>query len=221
MSSAYPGRIGRAALAVVAIGLCATPAARAIQHDTYKDVRSRYEGLTFRLRVDLHAAGRANDPNVLTLDGMGYPSERSAVLFTSLQNVYVEKVTSEGGTRLSLTIYRNQEEANRMRASAVPAPTMANPNYGSTIAAFARQGSTSVVLQLKAGKKDGPGQRDEIEALLDKLFYLSSQPQREDLEMFVRRHPSLPISQLRATTGLPEEDIRDILKEAAASRPSP
>jgi hypothetical protein len=213
------GLVGRVAPALIALALFAVTAARGVDRATYKDVRGRYEGQTFRLRVDLHAAGHASDPNVLTLDGMGYPSERSQVLFTSLENVYVEKVTSEGGTRLSLTIYRNQEEANRMRASAVPAPTMANPNYGSTLAVFAKQSSTSVVLELKAGKKDGPGQRSEIDTLLDKLFYLNSQPAREDLELFVRRHTFLPISQLKATTGLPEEDIRALLQEAAEARP--
>ena len=215
------GLVLRVAPALIALALSAGAPARAIEHDTFKGIRGQYERQSFRLRVDLHAAGRASDPNVLTLDGMGYPSERSPVLFTSLENVYVERVTNEGGARLSLTIYRNEEEANRMRASAIPPPTMSNPNYGSTLATFAKQGSTSVVLELKAGKKDGPGQRAEIETLLDRLFYLNSQPAREELELFVRRHASLPVSQLKATTGLPEEDIREILKEVAAAHPAP
>jgi hypothetical protein len=196
--------------------LCVAPAARAVGRDTYKDIRGRYEGLSYRLRVDLKAAGRAADPNVVGVDGVGYPSERSPILFGSLETVFIQRITNEGGTRLGLTVYRSQEEADLLRASAIPMPTMANPNFGRTIAAFAQQGSTSVVLELKTGKKDAPGQLAEIETLLDRVFYIKSEPTREDLEAFVRRHTGMPISRLRAVTGLPEEDIRTLLKDAAA-----
>ena len=54
------------------------------------NIRSRYEGLSLRLRVDLKAAGRATDPNVVSLDGVGYPSERSPILFSALDTVYVQ-----------------------------------------------------------------------------------------------------------------------------------
>lgn len=199
---------------VAAYFLASAPALWAVQRDTYKDIRSRYEGLSFRLRVDLKAAGRASDPNVVSLDGIGYPSERSPILFSALDTVYVQRITNEGGTRLGLTVYRSQEEANQMRASAIPSP--ANPNYGRTLATFAQQGSTSVILEVKAGKKDAAGQLAEIETLFDRLFYLRTEPTREDLEAFVRRHTGWSISRLRTATGLPEEDIRAILKDAAA-----
>jgi hypothetical protein len=204
-------------LTALLIGLLSIDAPRAIERDTFKDIRSRYEGLSFRLRIDLKAAGLAADPNVVSLEGVGHPSERSPILFTSLETVFVQRITNVGGTRLGLTVYRNQEEANRLRASAVPPPTMSNPNYGGTVAAFAQQGSTSVVLELKAGKKDGPAQMDEIESLLDRVFYMKSEPMRQDLEVFVARHSSWPISRLHATTGLPEEDIRTILKSVPGS----
>src|SRR5262249_8969725 len=150
----------------------AVPALQAVQRDAYKDVRERYEGLSLRLRVDLHAAGRAVDPNVVTLDGVGYPSERSPVLFYGLETVFVQRIVNEAGTRLGLTVYRNQDEANRLRASAIPAPSIANPNFNGTIAAYAMQGSTSVVLDLKADKKDRLAQLTEIETLLDRVFYM-------------------------------------------------
>jgi len=214
----FPGRwrrLWRAACVAAALGLCAALPAAAIQRDTYKDIRSRYEGMSYRLRVDLKAAGRASDPNVVSLGGIGYPSERAPVLFDALETVYLQRITSEGGTRLSLTVYRNKEEADRLRASAVPPPTMANPNYGRTLATFAQQGSTSVLLELKSAKKDAAGQLGEIEALLDRIFYVSSEPARDDLEAFVRRHTGWPISRLKSVTGLPETDIRAILKDAA------
>jgi len=42
-----------------------------------------------------------------------------------------------------------------------------------------------------------------------------SEPTREELEAFVRRHSGWPISRLRAATGLAEEDIRALLQGAA------
>ncbi|OLC55539.1 MAG: hypothetical protein AUH92_01980 [Acidobacteria bacterium 13_1_40CM_4_69_4] len=189
--------------------------ARAVQRDACKVIRDRYEGRTLRLRIDLRAAGRAGDANVVSLDGVGYPSERSLVLFTGLESVFLQRITSEGGSRLGLTVYRSREEADRLRASAVPQPMGANPTFGRTLAAFAQQGSTSVVLELKADKKDSPGQRQEIETLLDRVFYLKSDPTGDDLEAFVRLHTALPISRLRALTGLPDDEIRALLKGAA------
>jgi len=189
--------------------------ARGVSRDVCKEMRGHYEGLTLRLRVDLRAAGRAGDPNVVSLDGVGYPSERAPVLFTCLESVYLQRMTSEGGSALGLTVYRNREEAERLRGSAVPPPMGANPNFGRTLATFAQQGSTIVVLELKAGKKDPAGQRREIETLLDRVFYLNSDPTRDDLERCVRLHPTLSIPSLRALTGLPDDAIRTLVKEAA------
>ena len=216
MSPRRPGRLALSASRLAAFCLSPVPALRGVQRDTYKDVRGRDGGLSLRLRVDLKAAGRATDPNVVSLEGVGYPSERSPTLFSDLDTVYVQRITNDGGTRLGLTVYRNQEEADRLRASAIPMPSMSNPNYGRTLAAFAQQGSTSVILELKAGKKDAPAQLAEIETLLDRIFYMSSEPTRDELETFVRRHTGWSISRLRAATGLPEDDIRAILKDAAA-----
>lgn len=194
----------------------------AIQRDTCREIRDRYEGLALRLRIDLKAATGAAEPNVISLEGVGYPRERSPVLFGSLETVFLQRITSEGGVRLGLIVYRSAEEASRLRASAIPGPSLDNPAYGRTLAAFARQGSTTVMLELQAGKKDPQGQLDEIETLLDRVFYLKSEPSPEDLENFVRRHTGMPISRLRALTGLPEERIRTLLKDAApASQDAP
>ena len=192
----------------------------AIQRDTCREIRDRYEGLAFRLRIDLKAAAGAAEPNIVSLEGVGQPGERSPVLFGSLETVFVQRIASEGGSRLGLTVYRSEEEARRLRASAIPGPSMANPAYDRTLAAFARQGSTTVLLDLRAGKKDPQGQLDEIETLLDRVFYLKSEPLPEDLENFVRRHTGMPISKLHALTGLPEDRIRSLLKEAAAPAPA-
>lgn len=207
----------RLIVALLAAGsLLPARSVEAIQRDTCREIRGRYEGLALRLRIDLKAAAGAAEPNIVSLEDVGQPGERSPVLFGSLETVYVQRITSEGSSRLGLTVYRSEEEARRLRASAIPGPSMANPAYDRTLAAFARQGSTTVLLELRAGKKDPQGQLDEIETLLDRVFYLKSEPAREDLENFVRRHTGIPISKLRALTGLPEDRIRSLLKEAAA-----
>ena len=203
---------------VVLLLLSAAPA-EAIHRDAYKEVRGRYEGLTLRLRIDLKAAGHAVEPNVVSLEGAGGGRERSPVLFGRLEKVYVERVMSEGPTRLGLTVYRSQEEAARLRATAIPQPGNPNPNFSRTMASFAQQGSTTVVLDLKAGKKDPQHQMEEIETLLDRVFYLKGEPTLEEMQDFVRRHRGMSITQLRSLTGLDPEEIRALLKEAPASEP--
>ena len=208
---------GRIIVALLTVGfLLPVQRLEAIKRDTCREIRDRYEGLALRLRIDLKAATGAAEPNLISLEGVDYPRARSPVLFGSLETVFLQRIISEGGARLGLTVYRSAEEANRLRASAIPGPSLANPAYGRTLAAFARQGSTTVMLELQAGKKDPQGQLDEIETLLDRVFYLKSEPSPEDMENFVRRHTGMPISRLRDLTGLPEERIRTLLKEAAA-----
>ena len=212
----------RAALAaaVLAAGLFAPSGITvAIDREVFKDIRDRFEGMALRMRIDLKAATGAAEPNVVRLEGISQPAERAPVLFGSLETVYVQRITREGGSRLGLTVYRSEEEARRLRASAIPGPSLSNPAYDRTLAAFARQGSTTVILELKAGKKDPQGQLDEIETLLDRVFYLKSEPGIEALEDFVRRHSGMPISRLRSLTGLPDDRIRAILKETAPPGP--
>jgi hypothetical protein len=203
----------RAAAVYLILLLAPWPPAEAINREAYRDVRARYEGLAMRLRIDLKAATGAASPNVVSLDGVGYGRERAPVIFGWMEKVYVERVTSEGSTRLGLTVYRSREEADRLRASAIPQPTGANPNFGRTMAAFAQQGSTSIVLELKADRKDPRGQIQEIETLIDRAFY-REEPGPEEMADFVRRHRSLPISRLRTLTSLEAEAIRRILAES-------
>lgn len=203
----------------VVIVLCGTPAA-AINRGTYREVRDRYEGSALRLRVDLRPATTAPEPNLVSLEGIGYARERTPPLFSRLETVYLQRVTSEGGSRLSLTVYRSREEADRIRASAVPQPTFINPAAGSTLANFARQDGTSVLLELKAGKKEPARQLEEIEVLLDRVFYLKAGPDRDELEDFIRGHSGMPLSRLRALTGLDAETIKALLKDLPAGGPA-
>jgi hypothetical protein len=193
----------------------------AIGRDARKETRRQYEGRTLRLRIDLKPDTSARAPNVVSLAGIGYTRERDPVLFSRLERVFLERVSDEGATRLVLTLYRSEDEANRLRASAIPQPILVNPNAGRTLAAFARQGSTTVLLELKAPKSDSTAQLGEIETLLDRLFYLSADPTDRELRDFVRQHPGLPLPRLRALTGLEPEVIRALIAEAVAPPPPP
>ncbi len=205
--------IRRAAFTAIALFAVVVPA-HAIDRDLYKDLRSRYEGMTLRLRIDLKVATQSTFPNRIGLDGVGYGRESAPVLFGKLESVFIDRMTSEGGTRLGLTVYRSEEESIRTRAMAIPQPGMANPNLGRTMAAFAAQDSTSLVLELKASKQDPQGQLAEIETLLDRVFYRSD-PTHEELVDFVRAHAGWPLARLRTLTGLPVEQIRAIQQERA------
>lgn len=205
-----PRRSGLALVALVALLLPAAPAA-AVDRDVVKDVRGEYEGRALRLRLDLHAATHSLEPNVLSLEGMGHGQERSLVIFNRLETVYLERVMSEGATRLTLTIYRSGDNALRLRSSAVPPSITGIPSGAQSISTYATSDSTSVALELKAGKKDPDGQRREIQTLLERLFYLGAEPTREELTSFVATHREWPVSRLAALTGLSPETVREIL----------
>ena len=201
-------------MALLPVLLVAIGSTGAVPRKTYRAFRDRYEGMTLRLRVDLRPATHAGPANTASTEGIGYGRERSPVLFSRLERVYLDRVTSEGARRLGLTVYRSQEEAYRLRASAIPQPSIVNPHASSTLAAFAQLGSTTIVLELKAGKKEPDRQREEIGSLLGRVFYLDAEPSREELEQFILEHRTDPIGRLREVTGLEGGEIRAILDRA-------
>ena len=203
--STLPFVLAAAAIPLFTAGLEAVP------RSLVREARVSYERKTWRLRVDLRAATHADDPNVVSLRGVGYPREDAEILFTELESVYLDRITREGRSRLNLTIYRSLEEVERLRASAVPPPPGVHPTYSRTLATFARRASTTVILELQSKKDEPDKQRDEVASLLDRLFYVSDEPTIETLEDYVRRHPRLPVGRLRAATGLDVERIRAIL----------
>jgi len=203
------------ALPTALLVVLATPA-HAVQRETFRDVRGRYERMTLRLRIDLVKSINAAPPNVVSIDGVRYGSERAPVMFGRLEKVFIDRVTDEGGTRMSLTVYRSLDEARNLRATDIPQPGNPNPLFGRTMAMWAQDDSTSVELSLKTGKKDQAGQLAEIEALFDRVFYVSGEPPRHELEDYVRRHRGASISRLRDVTGLTSEEIRAIIEATAA-----
>jgi hypothetical protein len=190
----------------------AAPPALAVAHSVISQLRPQYEGRTLRLRVDLRSSASAIEPNVMTMEGMGYAKKETPVLFGRLESVYLERLASEGGTRVSLTIYRSEDEIRQLRATAVPPPAITGiPTGMSPSPGFARSGSTSVILELSAPKSDPTAQQKQIEEMLGRVFYLDGDPPREDLEQFVRAHRGWPLPRLAAVTGLPEDDIRSLI----------
>ena len=214
-------RILLLAAALPALATAAAPLAFAVAREVVNETRSAWEGRTLRLKLDLRSAASAIEPNTLTLEGMGYGRPDSPVLFGRLETVYLERIASEGGDRLSMTIYRSREEMQQLRATAIPPPTIGGTPIGmQPMSGFARAGSTMVIFELLAKKKDTARQREEIDALMRRLFYLDDAPSREELEEFVRQHPGWPVPRLATVTGLSPDEIRAIL-EARPEAPPP
>ncbi|HEX9427636.1 MAG TPA: hypothetical protein VGA64_07595 [Candidatus Polarisedimenticolia bacterium] len=213
-----PGSRGAGALLPsILFLLCAARSAAAVDRQVYKEVRARHEGMSYRLRIDLDQAQGANDPNVVSLQGVGHAREKGRVLFGQLETVFVERVINAGGSRLELSVYGSKEDAQRLRASNIPQPGYPGSSYGRTIGSFAQLGSTSILFEVGSGKKEPAAQAEEIETLLDRVFYLGSGPTPEELEAFVRQHAGLPLQRLRELTGLDSETVRRLIKAAAAA----
>lgn len=204
-------------LAVSIPALLITARGAAMDRKTYKDVRARHEGMTYRLRVDLDQALGARDPNVISLQGIGHGRENGRVLFGRFERVFVERVINGRGTQMEITVYSSKEEARRLRASNIPQPSYPGSSYGRTVGSFAQLDSTSILFELHSGKKDAAGQSKEVETLLDRVFYLSSEPTQEERAAFVRQHYGLPRQRLRELTELDVETIRRLTEEAAAA----
>jgi len=194
------------------LAVAGSPPVLGVARDVVNEARSAYEGRTLRLRLDLKSAASAIEPNVLTLEGIGYGRPDAPVLFGRLETVYLERVASEGGDRLSLTVYRSREEMQQLRATAIPPPTIGGTPIGmQPMSGFARTGSTMVIFELLAKKKDPAAQREEIDTLMKRLFYLDDAPERGELEEFVRQHRGWPIPRLASVTGLSPDEVRAIL----------
>jgi len=194
------------------LAVAGSPPVLGVARDVVNEARSAYEGRTLRLRLDLKSAASAIEPNVLTLEGIGYGRPDAPVLFGRLETVYLERVASEGGDRLSLTVYRSREEMQQLRATAIPPPTIGGTPIGmQPMSGFARTGSTMVIFELLAKKKDPAAQREQIDTLMKRLFYLDDAPERGELEEFVRQHRGWPIPRLASVTGLSPDEVRALL----------
>jgi len=210
-------RSRRFVLGLLAACLALTPArpATALHRDVYKEIRSRYEGLTLRLRIDLRVSDTPMAANVVSLSGVGHGRESSPVLFTALEEVFVQRVSNDGRDQIAFALYRSEDESRFLRSVPSPLPGYPPTSTGGSLPGFARQGSTELVFQVRAAKKEPGLQREEMETLLQRAFYLGdAEPTTGELEAFVRRHSSLPLSRLQALTGLPAERIRDLLQAA-------
>lgn len=209
--SRHPFRL--ATTLFIALAGCLTEAG-AVKREVIKTYQDEFAEHSYRLRVDLQGINYLSVPNVVTDRGFNYQGRQFPVMFRELQMVYLARFSNAGGNEVALTIYRTKEDAEQVRG-AVPS-TPFGPAAGTEIAlgAFARDLSTTVTLVLRSEKKDLAAQKDEILRLLNKLFYIKTEPTAEEKEAFIRSHADLPLPKLSSLTGLPEEMIRAILETA-------
>ena len=214
-------RIPSLPLWVLLVLLASPTTALAVKREVIRGYQEDFGGRTYRLRVDLQGTNYMSVPNVMTARGFKYQGRQFPVLFHRMQMVYLDRISNESGKSVALTIYRSRNDAGQIRGSIPSAPM--NPAAGAsetTLGSFARDFSTTVVLELTAEKQDLDGQRGQILDLLQKVFYVREEPTFEEKEAFIRENRDLPVPKLMEMTGLPEQAVRNILEHKPAEPPS-
>jgi hypothetical protein len=195
--------------------------AEAVKREVIKEFQEELAGHTFRLRVDLQGTNYLAVPNIVDQQGFHYRGRQFPVLFRQMEMVYLDRISSDGNKAVAMTLYRNKKDAGQIRG-AIPAPPLgpAGQSAETTLGSFARDLSTTVILELRAEKKDPDAQRGQIRELLSRLFYYNVEPTHAEREAYILSHRDVPVFKLAATTGLPEEMVREILKRDAETSSS-
>ena len=195
------------------------PDARGVKREVIRDLQADFAGHSYRLRADLQGTNYLSVPNVVTDEGVRYRGRQFSVLFRQMERVYLERISNDGGKSVTLTLYRNKKDAEQVRGAIPPAPyAPGGPGTETTLGNFARDLSTTVILELRAEKTDPAGQREEVLQLLGRVFYLKEEPTYEEKEAFILSHPDLPLAKLAVATGLSEEVVRRILERGAGTQ---
>ena len=188
----------------------------AVKREIIKELQSDYAGHTYQLRMDLRGTDYFAAFNVVSEKGIHYRGRELRVMFYRMEMVYLDRVSNEAGNEVRLTLYRNRSDARQIRGSVPAAPLPVGPDRETTLGSFARDFSTNVILELKAGKDEMEAQRGQIASLMERLFYLKETPTYAEREAFILSHPDLPLPRLREITGLNEDLVRGILKQREA-----
>jgi len=188
----------------------------AVKREVVKEFQDEIAGRTFRLRVDLQGTNYLAIPNIVSREGFHYRGRQFPVLFREMEMIYVDRVSSDGNKTVALTLYRNKKDAAQIRG-AIPPPPLgpAGQNAETTLGSFARDLSTTVILELRAEKKNPEAQRGEIRELLSRVFFYNMEPTHAEREAYILSHRDVPVFKLAETTGLPEEMVKEILKRDA------
>jgi len=193
--------------------------ALAVKRSVVRELQSEYAGHTYQLRMDLRGTDYFAAFNVVNDKGIHYRGRELAIIFYQMETVYVDRISNEGEKEVRLTVYRSRNDARQIRGSVPAAPLPVGPDRDTTLGNFARDLSTNVLLEVRAGKDDPDAQQAEITALLERLFYLKEIPGYKEKEEFVLSHPDLPITRLAVITGLAEDLVNGILKRREVMKP--
>lgn len=212
-------RSAACAFLLIALSLSFPATALAVKRSLVKELQSGYAGRTYPLRLDLRGTDYFAALNVVNDQGVHYRGREQVILFYRMETVYLDRVSNEGGQEVRLTLYRNRNDALQIRGSVPAAPMPAGPGRESTLGSFARDLSTAVILELRAGKDDPVAQGAELAALMANLFYLKDLPTYDQKEEFILSHPDLPLARLASITGLAQDLVQGILKKREAAMP--
>jgi hypothetical protein len=190
----------------------------AVKRDIIKDLQTEYAGRIYQLRMDLRGTDYFAAFNVVNDQGVHYRGRQLAVIFYGMETVYLDRISNESQREIRLSIYRNQSDARQIRGSVPTAPLPMGPDHETALGAFARDLSTTVILELRAGKDEPSVQREQITALMERLFYIKESPTFDQKEAFVLSHMDLPVPRLTSITGLGEDQVRGILMKGEARK---
>jgi len=209
-------------LFVIALALAFLPCPRAwaVKRDIIRSFQEEFADHDYRLRVDLQGTNYLSVPNFVNENGFHYRGRQFPVMFRAMEMVYLARLSNAGSNVVDLTIYRSKKEAQQIRG-AVPAAPFGPAAGTDTVGSFARDLSTTVTLELRAGKDDTKAQREEILQLLGRIFYIKTEPTEEEKEAYIRSHADLSLTKLSEATGLPEQMIKQILATSPAREDAP
>ena len=192
----------------------------AVKREVIKSFQEEFAQHTYQLRVDLQGTNYLSVPNVVTEKGFRYRGRQFPVMFREMEWVYLARVSNGGNNTVELTIYRNKKEAEQIRGAIPSAPFGPAAGTETALGSFARDLSTTVTLELKSGKENAAAQREEIRALLGRVFYIKEEPTQDEKEAYIRSHADLSVFKLAENTGLPEEMVKRILETRPESATS-
>src|SRR5713101_2003651 len=126
--------------------------ASAMKREVIRQLQEDFAGHTYQLRTDLRGTNYLVSSNVVDEHGIRYHGRELPVLFRQMETVYLDRIFNDGERAVTLALYRSRNDARQIRGAVPAAPIPVGPDRDATLGSFARDLSTSVTLEVTAGK---------------------------------------------------------------------
>ena len=174
----------------------------------------KYQGKKFRLRIPLRPSEPYVGAQYVDYEGAHFPNYKQPVMYEAIERVTIDSV-GRSGDGFYIVVAREAGTSDRVVSDQVwegfikerqPAGDAINRAFRESLAIVGLRTGTAAKLL---------SDEEEVaaaEELLKKVFYIDSEPTREELLEFVRGHREYPVEALMEITGLSLEDIRGCLE---------